>query len=123
MCMDEGAYFSERPFAVYYERANEKVLLPHILASAIRQIHLIPKSVLDIGCNNGRFAAELLRLLSEAVPTHCYYTGVDPCESALKRFRYDAFPRSISIELRSESAEEFLSGRRFDKRVTQYELT
>jgi len=123
MPIDKAAYCSEQPFALYYKRANEKVLLPHILASAIRSFHFVPRTILDIGCNDGRFAAELLGLLSDAFPVGCRYTGIDPCVSALERFRNGDFPHGIFIELRAESAEDLPSGEKGGSDVQRYDLT
>ena len=86
------------------------MLLP-VVVRAIGCLPAVPRGILDIGCNDGRFAAQVIRLACEvgAVGQPCRYVGVDPCQEALGRFRYSEFSSWVSIDLVRADCEAYVA--------------
>ena len=100
----ERDIYQDTVYSAWLKNSNERDVLEQVLRDHFSWWAEDRMSILDIGCGTGSAARRVFNLLTERGFSY-QYTGVDPYEDQLTRFRED-FQGNASVELVCSGVEE-----------------
>lgn len=108
----ERDIYEDTVYSAWLKNSNERDVLEEVFRERLNWWSKDNMSILDIGCGTGSAAQRLFKILNEQRFLFAY-TGVDPYEDQLIRFR-DTFQEQSNIQLVKSRVEDFENSRKFD---------
>ncbi len=108
----ERDIYQDSVYSAWLKNSNERDVLERVFRDRAGWWCKDNLAILDIGCGSGSAAQRAFKILDEKRFTF-EYTGVDPYEDQLKRFRDDMAGKK-SIELVCSTVESFTAPKKYD---------
>lgn len=116
----ERDVYQDAAYSAWLKNSNERDVLEQVLRDRSAWWCRDGLSILDIGCGTGATALRVFKILDEKGFSYTY-TGVEPYEEQLTRFRAD-FPDPQNIELVRSKIEDYVSAQKHDFTVMAHAL-